>query len=194
MAADTVNGVSAPLDITQPVTQFDVLSYMSVTPANSDWVVIDNQNSSDVYSTIVDSAQITGVSTPAATAGLSRITINSMQFPSGYTGGRFVVVPNNSGNQAVVYICSGAGGLDTSGNGTGTLYRITRPFNSTYPATCPATTGGLIVATNVQACNFVYNANNDGTPQGGFVWMDLQLTQSNESVTLDYGVHVDNVP
>lgn len=206
MASDTVNDTpaplpctpsatcSAPLNITQPVTQFDVLSPMPASPnvnapAVNDWVVIDNQNTNDVYAG-VDSSQITAITTPAATAGLTRIAINSKQFPSGYTGGRFTIVPNNGGNPVVDYVCSGVG--IASGNGTGTLYRVTRPFNSTNPPTC-STTNGFILVSNVQTCNLIYNASTDGTQQNALVWMELQITQSNESVTADYGVHVDNV-
>ncbi len=194
MAADTVNGGSAPLDITQPATQFDVLSPMSTIPAIGDWVVIDNQNTNDVYAG-TNRAAISAVATPAATAGLHRITIGSTQFPSGYGGGRFVVVPNNGGNPAVVYVCSGAdGALNAQGNGKGVLYRVSRALNGAYPAACPATAGGSILATHVRSCNFVYDPNQGATQQSGFVWMQLELTEANESIALSYGAHVDNVP
>ena len=52
----------------------------------------------------------------------------SKQFPLGYDGGRFTVVPGTT--PAVFYICSGADGtLDASGNGKGTLYRLMRDFS-----------------------------------------------------------------
>jgi MSHA biogenesis protein MshO len=185
-----------PLLISQPVSVFDVLSTLSVTPSVNDWVVIDNQNTDDVYtvsgSSGNDSAQITAVATPPADAGTMRLSISSTQFSSGYTGGRFVVVPNNGGNPVVDYVCAGTG--ITGGNGTGTLYRVTRGFVSAYPASCPATTGGAILATNVSSCNFVYNASTDGTQQSALLWMEVQITQANQTVTLDYGVHVDNAP
>ncbi len=206
MASDTVNdspaplpctpstNCSAPLDITQPVTQFDVLSTMAATPAVGDWVVIDNQNTNDVYAGS-DRAAITAITTPTASAGRYRIAIASTQFPAGYSGGRFVVVPNNGGNPAVVYVCSAADGtVDASGSGKGTLYRVNRAFNATYPASCPATTGGAILATSVKTCNFIYNANQGATQQNGFLWMQLEIAQSGESVALSYGAHVENAP
>ena len=210
MASDTVNDVpplpctpsatcSSPLNIAQPVTQFDVLNYMSVTPAANDWVVIDNQNTNDVYAGTTNRAQISGIAVPPAipaTAGLYRITLSSStQFPSGYSAGRFVIVPNNGGGAnlvSVAYVCSGAG-VDASGNGTGTLYRITQTASSTYPASCPAS-GGFVVATNIKTCNLIYNASQDGTQQSALVWMQLEIQQANEDVSLAYGVHVDNVP
>ena len=144
----------------------------------------------DVYSG-TNASQITAISTPAATAGLSRITVNNLQFPSGYLGGRFSVVPNNNGNPAVVYICSGADGtVDSSGNAKGAVYRLTHPFVPAYPSTCPATTGASLVASNVKSCNFIYNASQDGA----MLWLQLEITQANETAELEFGVHVDNVP
>ena len=196
MAADTVNGNALALDITQAVTQFDVLSPMSTTPAVNDWVVIDNQNVGDVYAGTNASQISAAVSVPAASAGLARISVNSKQFPSGYTGGRFSVVANNNGNPVVVYICSGADGtVDSFGNAKGTLYRLTRPFVAAYPSSCPSTTATTqIVANNVKSCNFIYNASQDTSQQSALVWMQLEITKGNETAELEYGVHVDNVP
>lgn len=186
---------SAPLDISQPVSQFDVLSEMPFAPAANDWVVIGNQNANDVYAG-ASSSQITGTSTPARSGdGTMRISIGSKQFAPGYDQGRFFVVPNNGGKPAVIYICSGADGtLDSSGNGKGTLYRLERAFNSSYPTSCPATTGAAIVATSVRSCNFVYSATQGATQQNGFLWMLLTLAKDSEQVSLTFGVHVDNVP
>jgi MSHA biogenesis protein MshO len=198
LALDTAApGSSMALDTTQTTTSFDVLTPLPTTVAAGDFVVVDNQNTDDVYSStpLINRAAIASITTPAANAGLNRITLAAAtQFPSGYQGGRFVVVPNNGGNPTVFYICSSAGALDAQGNGTGTLYRLTRPFVAAYPGTCPATAGASVVATNVQSCDFEYNANEGASQQSGFIWMNLVLTQVNESVSLSYGVHVDNVP
>ena len=195
MEPDTVSGGSAALDIAQPVDHFDVLSDMSVIPAVGDWVVIDNEaNSNDAYAGI-NRAAISGVTTPLASAGVARIAISSTQFPSGYGGGRFVIVPNNGGNPAVVYVCSGADGtVDASGDGKGSLYRLTRAFSPTYPSSCPSSAGGAILVNKVKTCNLLYNASQDGTQQSALVWIELEITSANESIALTYGVHVDNVP
>jgi MSHA biogenesis protein MshO len=196
MAVDTVNAGSVALDIDAPVTTFDVLSPMTTMPVANDWVVINNQYVNDVYAG-VNASQIIlgGVTTPASAAGLSRLTVNAIQFPTGYTGGRFSVVPGNGLNPALFYVCSGAdGSLDSSGNGKGTLYRLARPFVAAYPTSCPATAGAAVVASNVTSCNFIYDASQDGTQQSALLWMQLKITQGNESADLVYGVHVDNVP
>jgi MSHA biogenesis protein MshO len=202
MGPDTVNDnspgcapsatCSAPLNVAQPASVFDSLSPLSVTPALGDFVVIGNQNTNDVYAGTDRAAIIApGVTVPNAAFGQHRISIASTQFPSGYSGGRFVIVPNNGGNQTVFYVCNGAG-LDAQGNGTGTLNRLTRAFTAAYPAACPV--GGAVLATRVRSCNFVYSANQGATQQSGFVWMQVDLTEANETVSLSHGAHVDNVP
>jgi MSHA biogenesis protein MshO len=188
MAADIASAADQPLDISQPVTAFDVLSPLSSVPANGDWVVIGNQNTGDVYSGTTR-AQITAVGGGNAVREAA-LTVGSQQFPPGYDGGRFVVVPNNGGTPAVVYVCSGAG-VDAAGNGTGTLSRVSRAFSGTLAA-CPA--GGAILATRVAACNFIYDPNRGATQQSGFVWLQLELREAGERVVMDYGVHVSNVP
>jgi MSHA biogenesis protein MshO len=175
MAPDTVTAGSLYIDSSATTSAFDVLSPLSQIPAANDWVVIDNQNSGDVY-TGSNRAQVSTVTTPAT--GLHRITLTApTQFPVGYDGGRFVVVPNTE--QTVFYNCVGS-----------VLNRTVATFNV---AACPSS-GGAVVATDVASCSFVYDPNQGATQQSGFVWMQLQLSRSGESVTLAHGVHVDNVP
>jgi MSHA biogenesis protein MshO len=196
MASDTVNDTppplpctpgatcSAPLDVTQATTVFDVLSPLATAPAPAanDWVVIGNQNGDDVY-TGVTRAQISAApTTPRASDGLSRITVGSKQFPVGYDGGRFVVVPNAT--QSLIYSCVGT-----------TLYRkVTASFALADATACGNATDGAVVATDAASCSFVYNPNNGATQQSGFVWMRLELSRAGESAALAHGVHVDNVP
>lgn len=183
---------SAPLDVSQATTVFDVLSPLSPLPAPNDWVVVGNQNTNDVYmASSPTRAQIS--STSASNYGTVRINIVSKQFPTGYDGGRFTVVPNNNGAPAVFYVCDNPG-VDGSGNGTGTLFRLTREFVENYPAACPATAGGAIVATRVRSCTFIYNPNQGETQQSGFVWMALEIAEAGEAISLSYGAHVDNAP
>lgn len=193
MASDTVNDTaplpctpgpncSAPLDVTRATTTFDVLSPLASTPAANDWVVIDNQNAGDVYAG-TNRAQISAApATPRTTDGQSRITVASTQFPSGYDGGRFVIVPN--AEPTVFYNCVG-----------NTLYRTVAAFDAVQEDTCKLTSGA-VVATDVVACTFVYDPNQGATQQSGFVWMRLELGRagSGENFALNHGAHVDNVP
>ena len=175
---------SATLDTSVATLAFDVLSPLGQIPGVGDWVVIDNQTSNDVYNN-VNRGAISTVDTPppapgGAVVGQHRINVASKQFPIGYDGGRFVVVPNAT--QTIFYSCVG-----------NTLYRTVATFAAVQATTCALTTGA-VVATDVAACSFVYDPNQGATQQSGFVWMRLELSRSGESAALAHGVHVDNVP
>ncbi|HEX7439481.1 MAG TPA: prepilin-type N-terminal cleavage/methylation domain-containing protein [Caldimonas sp.] len=184
---------SASLDSAQATAVFDVLTPLVSTPAVGDWVVVGNQNPADVYGG-VNRAAIASVAVPAAAYGRHRITVASTQFPLGYDGARFTLVPN--AQQAVFYVCSGADGtLDASGNGRGTLYRLASyGFNAAYPVTCPAVASADVLATRVRTCSFVYDPNQGATQQSGFVWMEIELARNGEKAHLAMGAHVANGP
>ena len=192
-AVDSVNAGSAPLDTTVATTSFDVLSPLSSPPAVGDFVVIDNQNPNDVY-TGSNRAAISAVSTPAAVLGKHRITVAATQFPLGYDGGRFVVVP--AAQSAVFYVCSGAdGSTNAAGDGKGTLYRLMNyGFNAGAPLSCPSTASAAVLATRVKSCRLVYDPNQGATQQNGFVSVQLELARNGETVSLVLGAHVSNVP
>lgn len=195
--ADTVNSGSLPLDLNAAsggTTQFDVMNPLAATPAVGDYVVVDNQNPNDVYTgsnrAAISAAPGAALSVGGTTIRLSSLTIGSGINDSGYQGGRFVVVP--AATPTVFYVCSGAG--SSGGDGTGTLYRLTRPFNASYPASCPATTGAAVLATRVKSCRFVYSPTAGATQHSGFVAMQLELMRNNETVSLLMGAHVMNTP
>ncbi|MGM9489200.1 PulJ/GspJ family protein [Ideonella sp. YS5] len=196
---DTVNDdavagiVSMPLDTSVATTQFDVLSAFANSPGVGDLVVIDNQNPGDVYAQS-NVSTITALATPPKSAfGVQRLTVAAKQFPAGYDGRRVVVVPGST--PSVVYICEGADGtLDSSGNGKGVLARLTRGLTSAYPTSCPAASGGTVLATGVKSCRFVYSPSQGATQQSGFVSMQIELSRNAESAALVLGAHVANVP
>lgn len=194
MANDTVNAGAAAVDTSSTTTSFDVLSPMATLPGNGDWVVVDNQNPGDVYAGL-NRGSVASVSTPAATLGKHRITLSpAMQFPQGYEGGRFAIVPD--AQQAVFYVCSGASTtLNGDGDAPGVLVRLKRyGFNASAPSGCPATTGADVLATHVRSCRFLYTENQGATQQSGFVSIQLELTRQHETASLVVGAHVDNVP
>lgn len=194
------SGLSAPIDGSIAVSDFDVLamSPLALVPAANDWVVIDNQNTNDVYNA-VNRAQILSTSPPAAGApgaAIAALRINltaAFAFPTDYQGGRFSIVPNSQ--QAVFYLCSGCspGGTAGQGDATGTLYRFSN-YGFTAAPVCPTPIASTpIVATNVLFWASDYSPS-DGATQNGFMWMQLQLQQAGEMVSLSSGAHVDNVP
>lgn len=182
------------IDTNAPVTSFDILTPFTSTVSAGDWVVIDNQNTNDVY-TGINRAAIQGhVASPATTAGQRRITLTvSTQFPVGYDGGRFMIVPNSQ--QAVFYACANLG-VDANGTGTGTLYRFSAyGFNAATPGACPTATAATpILASKVANCAFIYNANAGATQESGFIEVQITLQDHGEAVSLQYGAHVENVP
>lgn len=178
LAVDTVNAGSLALDVGTATTGFDVLSAMTGVVAN-DWVVIGNENGGDVYSGATRGQLSADPADPGAALGRHRLTLGAKQFPSGYDGGRFVVVSDTE--RMVTYSCQG-----------NTLVRIVSDFDADVGASCNA--AGATVATDVTGCTFIYNPNQGETQQSGFVWMRLQLSRQGEDVTLAYGAHVSNVP
>lgn len=185
---------SAPLDTTKSTTVFDSLSTLPITPANGDWIVVNNQNGNDVYDGTNRSA-ITGfAAAPATWMGAHRINIDAKQFSQGYDGGRYQVVPNSQ--RAVFYVCSGADGTtDASGTGKGVLYRLKNyGFNSSYPAACPSVVGADVILKGIVTCAVTYSPNQGSTQQSGYLLLDLDLSRNAEAVHLTMGAHVANAP
>jgi MSHA biogenesis protein MshO len=183
---------SAWIDTTTATTVFDALNLVGTAPVSGSWIVIDNQNGNEVY-TGSNRATVSSVAAVTTAQGVLRINIPSTQFHQGYAEGRFQVVA--AAEPSVFYVCSGAdGALDANGDGKGTLFRLTRSFNASYPTACPSTSGAATVATQVKACTFVYDANQGATQQSGFIWLDLEITRRNESAHMAVGAHVANVP
>lgn len=201
MGPDTVWDSANPstpiawFDGTAAVSALDVLSPLSSAPAAGDWLVIDNQNTNDIYAGANRAAILSVAAPPDISLGYSRITLQApSQFPSGYDGGRFVLVPNSQ--NAVFYVCAGAG-VDAAGSGTGTLYRFANyGYNAATPAACPVPVAGAtpVAASELASCSFAYSPTQGATQQSGFVWINLVIAEQGDKVALVHGAHVDNVP
>ena len=170
-----------PLDFTNAAdNSFDVLG-PAVTVSAGDSLVVYNLGFgvADAYAGAPNNRR------PATVGnGLSNVTFAGAAFPLASPGGRFQIV-----GTPISYACD---------LGTGTLWRYTGyAFLPTQP-TALATLNGLAgatraaLATNVTACNFTYGPG--ALQHNGLVSMSLTITQSNESVTLQHQVNVDNVP
>ncbi len=179
---------SQPLDTSTSTSSFDVLGPLNGQAKVGDFVVVGNQNGNEAYA-LSNLSAITALSTPADLGfGSLRMTVNTVQFPVGYTGGRFFVVPN--ADQAVFFTCQGAG-VDAKGNGTGTLLRRKAyGFNATYPTSCPA--GGDVIATSVAACSFQYDRTS--LTEYGVMSLRLELARNGERAALQVSTMVSNVP
>jgi MSHA biogenesis protein MshO len=93
----------------------------------------------------------------------------------------------------VTYVCN-APATNAAGNGTGQLIRWQGyTIQAAQPTALPATGTLAVLANNVSACNFSYNAF-VVAQRSGLVTMNLGITESNETVTLYSAVHVSNMP
>jgi len=114
--------------------------------------------------------------------------VNAFQFPFASPANRFQII-----SYPVSYVCAGVG-MDANGNGTGTLTRYWNySIAPNQPTSFPTGTLSAPLAKNVSNCNFNYDQQVI-TQRAGLVSAWLQVTQSNESVSLYYEVHVSNVP
>lgn len=197
---DWDNAHPNPADQSKPVTPGMTFGTFDATTAVSgnqnDWVLIGNQTYDEVYTSGNHGRLVAPPSAPPdPRLGSKRITLQApMPVPSGYDGARFFIVPN--AQQVVAYVCAGSG-VDASGNGLGTLYRVRGlPLGASSPYACPAAIAGTtpVVATHVSACTIKFTPNPGPTQLSGLVEVDLTLTEANENVRLNFGVVVENVP
>ncbi len=208
-------GAGDVLDFTATDTTFDTLGPMTALAgqavAANDILVVHNLFSdpavttSNAY-TYNQAAQSCTPATPSSqscnTATISgtaagalpnetRINFASRRFPLESSGNRFHVV---AGPGPVTYVCD-PGPVDASGDGTGTLTRV-----SNYTIALAQPTGVFpgapvtsLLARYVTACEITYNPL-VLTQSYGLVSMRLVLTRANESVNLYHEVHVSNLP
>lgn len=109
------------------------------------------------------------------------------RFPLASPGNRFQVIAG-----PVSYVCT-PGAVDASGNGTGTLTRVSG-YAITAAQACPLAVGtAALLANNVSACTILYTPLG-ATARNAIVSMTLAVTQSNETVSLYHEAHVSNAP
>ncbi len=148
-----------------------------------------------------NTAQITNF---AAGANADTLTFNRTVFlPAIGTsppGNRFQIIDGTQ--QAVTYACRPiAGGVGANANGTGNLNRIwgyginaaqAVPPAPPAGANPPAGTTTSLLAQNVNNCTITYAQGS--TQNSGLVTIWLELMRNGERVSLNYQVHVNNVP
>ena len=94
--------------------------------------------------------------------------------------------------QAVTYACQNAD--PSAATAGGQLVRFTNYAVGTVPSCAPAGVTGAVVASRVGSCSMVYDPNQGATQQSGYLQVQLQLREAGETIILNYGAHVDNVP
>jgi MSHA biogenesis protein MshO len=135
-----------------------------------------------------NTAQVTGTAA-GALADETRVNFAARRFPLESPGNRFQIVSG-----PVTYVCA-PGAVDSSGNGTGTLTRV-----SGYTIQLAQPTGAYggtpsasVLAQNVTDCSITYDPL-VLTQSLGLVSMRIALTRGNETVNLYHEVHVSNIP
>lgn len=189
-----------PLDFGAADSMFDTLGLLPSTGDQqvqaNDFVVIHNlgitgANAYDVGAANPNIAQISAFGA-GALANENRITLaTATQFPLESPGRRFFVVAG-----PVTYACIGVG--TAGGEGLGSLRRWSgyaiQLRGGLPPTTLPVDVGTTeaVLANNLSGCELQY------TPlpllSRGLVAVRLAITRANETVTLYYETHVNNVP
>jgi len=181
------------LDFTTADASFDMFGLLPTlpgqAPAAGDLVVVYNLGAAaagaDAYSG--NNTNIIAGTGAGSLANESKITLGGAvkQFPFASPGSRFQVI-----STPVSYVCT-PGAVNASGNGTGTLTRVSGYAINAAQSCTPGGTSALL-ASNVTACNFSYSPGT--TMSNGLVSTQLEITQSNETVSLYDEVHISNAP
>jgi MSHA biogenesis protein MshO len=178
-----------PLDFSAADSIFDTLGSLATgvdqTVAANDYIVVHNlgisgANAYDIAAANRNIAQVSALGA-GALANEDRITLAvATQFPLESPGRRFFVVSG-----PVTYACVGGSLLRWS------AYAI-QLRGGLPPTTRPGGATEAVLAENVSACNLSYTT----LPQvsRGLVGVRLAITRGNETVTLYYEAHVNNVP
>jgi len=177
------------------ITTFGDFVPATAVTAGADRLVIYNQYNNEGNDCVAatNPSAYCGHNAPVITGTADGGTQDTVSFaatvfapPGGSPGRRFQIVSG-----PVSYVCAGAG-VDASGNGTGTLRRYWGyPLTAVW-AVPPAGGNNALLAQNVSSCGFTYQAGT--TERYALVGINLQLTQSNETVSLYHEVHVNNIP
>lgn len=113
------------------------------------------------------------------------------KFPLASPNRRFQVVPG--AEQVVRYVCMNATGVNAQGHGNGTLVRQVLSLPLAQSASCPGSvSGAAVMANRVSGCRFNYSGSD--LQRNALISMLLQITDSNETVSLQHEVHVSNLP
>jgi MSHA biogenesis protein MshO len=167
------------------------------TPAAGNMIVVYNLGptspGADAYNGDTTRPFVSQVFPSPSEANETQITINTLNkpFPLASPANRFQVISGT----AVSYVCTPTG-TDAQGNGTGTLSRVAGYAITPAPSCPPAGGTSTLLAKNVTICNIEYSpaGPSNTTAREGLVQMQLGVTLSNETVSLDHEVHISNAP
>ncbi|MEZ4484263.1 MAG: type II secretion system protein [Syntrophotaleaceae bacterium] len=154
---------------------FEVLGNLDTAPTAGQSIVVYNLTATGVSGNAYLGDNRTGI---GAGSAVNSVNLDPpVQFSRSSPYQRFFIV-----DQPVSYVCDPAAGTLTRHAGYG--------ISASQPSS-PAGNSSLM-ASDVSACNFSYQP---GTYQrAGLVTLQLQITESGETVTLLHQIHVENAP
>ena len=155
--------------------------------ASGDLIVVYNLgiDGASAYDAPTATNRTTVNGTPSIYAGETVIPINGFKFPLASGSNRFHVV--SSTEQMVSYVCD---------SNTSTLYRVVSNLPATSATQCTFAASSPKIATKVNCAdtNFTITDSGNALNRNALVSMRLTVTDSDETVTLQHEVHVDNTP
>lgn len=165
-------GTNNILDFTVADTSFEALGQMPTCAAN-DQVVVYNLGIPGADAYAGDNRTLcSSVAAPV-------VNIAAKKFPFESPNARFQIV-----HEQVRYICDPV---------AHTLTRYSLAGNAIVAPTATVPAGGALLANNVSACSFSYDAL-VVAQRSGLMTMNLAITENGETVTLYSATHVSNVP
>ena len=189
--SDITPGDGTALDFISVDNQFNMLGNNNELPpdqriAVGDVLVVYNLGipGSNAYQQD-NTATVTAVGTPTVSPSvetpITTTTTRTTPLLLASDSKRFQVVPANE--NIVSYVCS-----------AGNLHRTTRALDAfgavTPSATCPAS--GPILARNLSLCSFDYSGSD--LARNALVRLVIQITESQETVSLQQEIHMSNTP
>ena len=189
--SDLTPGDGTALDFISVDNQFNMLGNNNELPpdqriAVGDVLVVYNLGIPGSNAYVQDNtATVTALGTPTTTPSvetpITTTTARTTPLQLASDSKRFQVVPANE--KIVSYVCS-----------AGNLYRTTRAFDAlgTVPPspTCPAS--GALLARNLSLCSFDYSGSD--LARNALVRLVIQITQTQETVSLQQEIHMSNTP
>ena len=164
-------GPGDPLDFTSADASFDVLG-PPVSVQSGDSVVVYNLGVTGSNAYAGTSLTLAG---PPFGAAVANVAISPFKFPFASPARRFQVV-----DTPISYVCSGTQMRRYSG------YAIA----GTQPV--PPAGSGALISDKLSACSFAFTAG--PSEREALVTLSMALTDSGETISLIYQVHVSNVP
>lgn len=174
------------------LTGFDITSK----PAKGDFIAIGAMRDAEIFDSTNKSRAVSELDDfveSAAESGIGTLIFKDKPtFSRAYDGNRFHVIDKDK--ISVVYICET--NFDTNTNGSGVLYKkILKNFNGNIADSCNKKDAAVVVD-NLSNCVFTYDSQIE-TASGaylGYLNVSLGITQNNETINLNKGIHIDNLP